>query len=132
MIFFQVSKLSEDQKKRSSPKKEHFFPRIQVKTKKKRRKYLEQKWNNFFPKSGKDQNKQTKKGFHQKWNTFFPKFNWRPALRCTPKSHYWGGDADVDHNQIIWGNTVILLGGYIPPGFRHPCVQQALMLAVAC
>ena len=35
--FFQVSKLSEDQKKRSSPEMEHFFPRIQVKTKKKKR-----------------------------------------------------------------------------------------------
>ena len=33
--FFQMSKLSEEQKKRSSPKMEHFFPRIQVKTKKK-------------------------------------------------------------------------------------------------
>ena len=33
--FFQVSKLSEEQKKRSSPKIEHFFPQIQVKTKKK-------------------------------------------------------------------------------------------------
>ena len=32
--FFQLSKLSEDQKKRSSPKMEHFFPRVQVKTKK--------------------------------------------------------------------------------------------------
>ena len=30
--FFQVSNLSEDQKKRSSPKMEHFFPRIQVET----------------------------------------------------------------------------------------------------
>ena len=34
--FFQVSKLSEDQKKRSLPKMEHFFSRIQVKTKKKK------------------------------------------------------------------------------------------------
>ena len=30
--FFQVSKLSEEQKKRSSPKMKHFFPRIQVET----------------------------------------------------------------------------------------------------
>ena len=30
--FFQVSKSSEDQKKRSSPKMEHFFPRIQMET----------------------------------------------------------------------------------------------------
>ena len=33
--FFQVSKLSEEQKKRSSPTMQRFFPRIQVKTKKK-------------------------------------------------------------------------------------------------
>ena len=32
--FFQVSKLSEEQKKRCSPKIKHFFPRIQEKTKK--------------------------------------------------------------------------------------------------
>ena len=32
--FFRESELSEDQKKRSSPKIEDFFPRIQVKTKK--------------------------------------------------------------------------------------------------
>ena len=32
-----------------------------------------------------------------------------------------GGDADEDHTQIIGGDTVKLFGGYIPPGFRHPC-----------
>ena len=39
-----------------------------------------------------------------------------------------GEDADVDHTQIIGGDTVKLLGGYIipiPPGFRHPWAQQA-------
>ena len=36
-----------------------------------------------------------------------------------------GGDADVDHNQTIGGDTIKLLGGIyppIPPGFRHPCL----------
>ena len=36
------------------------------------------------------------------------------------------GIADVDHTQIIGGDTVKLLGGIylpIPPGFRHPCTQ---------
>ena len=47
--FFQVSKLSEDQKKRSVPGMEPFF----------------------FPNSGEDQRK--KKDLHQKWNTFFPR-----------------------------------------------------------
>ena len=59
---------------------------------------------------------------------FFPEFKRRPALRCTPESYYWG-DADIDHTQIIGeyspiigGNTVKLLGGYIPipPGFGTP------------
>ena len=34
-----------------------------------------------------------------------------------------GGDEDVDHTQTIGGDTVKLLGGYIPPGFRHPWLQ---------
>ena len=74
--FFQVSKLSEDQKKKSSPKMEHFFPRIQVKTKKK-----------VFTKIG---------------TLFFPEFKWRPSLRRKPESNYWG-DAVIDHTQIIGG-----------------------------
>ena len=39
------------------------------------------------------------------------------------QSQIIGGDADVDHTQIIGGDTVKLLGGYIPsipPRFRHP------------
>ena len=38
------------------------------------------------------------------------------------------GDADVDHTQIIGGDTVKLFGGYIPhpPGFRRPCGPGAL------
>ena len=63
--FFQASILSEDQKKRSSPKLEHFFPRIHVKTKKK-----------VFTKNG---------------TLFFSECKWRPTLRCTPESNYWGG-----------------------------------------
>ena len=41
------------------------------------------------------------------------------------------GDADVDHSQIIGGDTVKLLRGYIPPGFgtldffERSCVAQA-------
>ena len=66
-----------DQKKRSSPKMEHFFPRIQVKTK--------------------------KKGFHQNWNTFFPRIQVETFAQtqtrvkllggCSyrPYSNYWGG-----------------------------------------
>ena len=75
--FFQVSKLSEDQKKkkRSSPKMEHFFSRIQVKTKKRTL---------FFPNSSGD----LRSDAHQ--------------------SQIIGGYVDVDHTQIIGGDTVKL------------------------
>ena len=94
--FFQVSKLHEDQKKKPSPKLEHFFPQIQVKTK--------------------------KKVFTKNAILFFPEFKWIPTVKCTPASNY-RGDADVHHTQTIGEDTVKLLGGYIPPippGFRHP------------
>ena len=58
--------------------------------------------------------KTQKKGLHQKWNTFFPKFKWRPAVRWTPESNYWG-NADVDHTQIIGVDTVRLSGGIYSP-----------------
>ena len=55
---------------------EHFFSRIQVKTKKRK----------VFTKNG---------------TLFFPEFKWRrPSLRSKPESNYWG-DAVIDHNQII-------------------------------
>ena len=54
----------------------HFFPQIQVKTK--------------------------KKGLHQKWNTFSP--NSRGRLRSVAHhSQIIGGDANVDHTQTIGG-----------------------------
>ena len=73
--FFQVSKLSEEQKKRSSPKMEHFFS----------------------PKSSGD------------------------LCSDAHQSQIIGGDADVDHTQII--------GGIYPPiphGFRHPCLHAII------
>ena len=39
------------------------------------------------------------------------------------QSQIIGGYADVDHTQIIGGDTIKLLWGYIPPGFRHPWSQ---------
>ena len=45
----------------------------------------------------------------------FPKFLWRSALKCTPKSNYWGS-ADAEYTKIIGGDTVKLLGEYI----SHP------------
>ena len=43
------------------------------------------------------------------------------------RSQIFGGDADEDHSQIIGGNTVKLLGGYIPPirlGFGTPAFSD--------
>ena len=34
------------------------------------------------------------------------------------QSQIIGGNADVDHTQIIGGDTAKLLGGYIPPSPR--------------
>ena len=79
---FQVSKLREDQKKRSSPKIQEFF----------------------FPESRENQKKVQGTDVDQ----------------C----QIIGGNADVDHSQIIWGDAVKLLRGYIspiPPRVRHPC-----------
>ena len=56
---------------------------------------------------------------------FFPEFKWIPSS----DAHYSqiiGGDADVDHTQTIGGHTAKLLGGYIPPGFRHPYLNPSL------
>ena len=39
------------------------------------------------------------------------------------QSQISGGDADVDHTQIIGMDTAKLLGGIYPPGFRHPCLR---------
>ena len=69
---------------------EHFFPRIQVKTK--------------------------KKGLHQKWNTFF--MYW-PALRCTPESNYRRDAVEV-HTQIVEGYAVKVFGGIYPPLVSAP------------
>ena len=62
-----------------------------------------------------------KEGLYQKWNTFFPSSS--EDLRSdADQCQIIGGDADVDHTQIIGWDTVKLLGGYIPyppfpPGF---------------
>ena len=74
--FVQVSKFSEDQKKRSSTKMKH-FPQIQVKIK--------------------------KKGLHQKWNTFFPRIQVYTYAQMHTRVKLLGGDADVDQTQSIGG-----------------------------
>ena len=81
---------------------EYFFPQIHVKTKKK-----------VFTKNG---------------TLFFPEFKWTSTLRCTPESNYCG-DADVDHTQTIGGNTVKLLGGYIP-GVSAPLLMRLFFFRI--
>ena len=84
---------------------EHFFPRTQVKTKKK--KVFTRNGTLFSPNSGEDQ----KKGLHQKWNTFLS-----TDLRSDAhQSQIIGGDADEDHTQVVGRYTVKLLGGIYPP-----------------
>ena len=91
--FFQVSKLSEDQKKSTSL--EDFFSQNSSEDQKKR----------SSPKLG----------------DFFSTNSYEDQRSDVVKSKTVGGDADVEHTQIIGGDTVKILGGYIPPGFRHPC-----------
>ena len=71
---------------------------------------------------------QKKKGLHQKWNTFSPKS--RTDLRLDAhQSQIIGGDADEDHTQIVGGDTVKLLGGYILP---LPPLRVSAPLPVDC
>ena len=100
--FFQVSKLSEDQKKGVRHIWKTFFLQIQVKTK--------------------------KKGLHQNWKTFSPRIQMKTSAQMQAKVELLG-DTVVDHTQIIGKDKIKLLGGIyppIPPGFRHPCLQHLL------
>ena len=51
---------------------------------------------------------------------FFPRIE---VVTCAQMQNYWG-DGDVDHTQIIGGNTVKLLGEIYPPS---PRVSAPLM-----
>ena len=94
--FVQVSKLSEDQKKkRSSPKMEHFSPN-----------------------SGEDQKKK-RGGFTNNGTLFSPNLS-RHLRSDAHQSQIIRRDADVDHTQTIGGDTAKLLGDISPPGFGIP------------
>ena len=92
------------EKKRSSPKMKHFFPQIQVKIKKK-----------VFP----------------EMEHFFSSNSSGDLRSYAHQSQIIGGNADVDHTQIIGGDTVKLLGDISPPGFRHPCLCYFIIETVA-
>ena len=81
--------------------------------------------------------KKTKKGLHQNRNPFFHRIQVKTKKKVFTKngtlfppnsrgdlhsdanqSQIIGGNAHVDHTQIIGGGTVKLLGGISPPGFR--------------
>ena len=79
---------------------EHFFPRFQVKTKK-------------------------KKGLYQKSNAFFPLNSGKDLGSDAHQSQVIEGDADEDHAQIIGGDTVKLLWGKSP---HSPRVSAPLVV----
>ena len=64
--------------------------------------------------------KTKKKDLPQKWNIFFTP-NLSGDLRSDAhQSQIIGGEADVDHTQIIGGDAVKIFGGYIPPSPPPP------------
>ena len=51
---------------------------------------------------------------------FFPRNSGGDLRSDAHQNQIIGGDADVDHTQIIGGDTVKLLGGVYPPRFSAP------------
>ena len=93
-------------KKRSAPKLEHFFPRIQVKIKAKKKNVFTENEARFSPNSSGD----LRSDAHQ--------------------SQIIEGYAHVDDPQIIEGDTVKLLGDKSPPDFGTPsCINLLNSLA---
>ena len=92
--FVQVWKFSERPKK--NKQMEHFFPQIQVKTKKKKKVFIKNR-TLFSPNLRLDIHPLKLLG----------------GCRCEPFSNYWGG-----YSQIIGGDV-----SPHPPLFRHPCKQ---------
>ena len=94
--FFQMSKLSEDQKKnktkkRSSIDMEHFFS----------------------PNSGEDQ-KTKKEGLHQKWNTFFPRIQVQTCAQMHTRVKLLEGMQMTTILKLLGGYSQII-GGDISP-----------------
>ena len=100
--FFQVSKLSEDQKKK---------------------KVFTRNGTLFSPNSGKDQKKKKRKVFNKNGTLFLS----TDLLSDAHQSQIIGGDVVKDHTQIVGGYTVKLLGGIIPPIPPPPLVSAPLV-----
>ena len=102
--FFQMNKLSEDQKNGLRQKWNTFFSRIQVKTK--------------------------KKGLHQKWNTFFHRIQVKTCPQLHTRLKLLEGMQMKTILKLLGGYSLIIGGIYPPhpPGFRHPSPQSYLFL----
>ena len=74
----------------------------------------------FPPNSGEDQ--KTKKKVFTKNGSLFSPNSRGDLLSDAHQSQIIGGDADVDHTQIVWGDTVKSLGGIYPPRVSAPLV----------
>ena len=73
----------------------------------------------FFPNSGEDQKKKSSPTMEH----FFSPNSGEDLHSDAHQSQIIGGDADVDHTQIIGGIHSRNWGDISPisPGFRHPC-----------
>ena len=120
--FFQVNKLSEDQKKRrrSSQEMEHFFSPSSGEDQKKKTKVFTRNGILFSPNSGEDQKKTSSQ--IRNGTLFSP--NSSTDLRSNAhQSQIIGGDSGEEHTQIVegiqtnyWGN----MSPHPPPRFRQP------------
>ena len=100
--FVQVSKLSENQKKKIFTKNRTLFYPTSVKTKKKKEK------KRVFTKNG----------------TLFPPNSGEHLRSDAHQSQIIAGDADVDHTQTIGGDKAKLLGGIYLPRVSAPlCIR---------
>ena len=55
---------------------------------------------------------------------FFPRIQVYTYAQIHTRVKLLGGDADIDHTQIIGGDTVKLLGDISPPGFGTPAFSK--------
>ena len=100
IFFFQVSKLSEDTKKKVFTKIERLF----------------------FPNSSEDQKKE-KKVFARDGIRLFPPNSSEDQRSDADQSQIIAGDGHVDHTQIIGGGCSQIIRGIYPP---HPRVSAPL------
>ena len=112
--FVQVWKFSKDQK---TMQMEHFFPQIQMKTK--------------------------KKGLHQKWNAFFPQIQVKAKKqRSSSKIEHFSPNfrSDIHPFKLLGGGYSQIIGGIYPlhppppppPLFRHPWLYACTVALQKC